>query len=446
MGTHCTIADVRAKDRSIDGADSRHVADSPTNLFTLAGIELTLVAGLPCDELARRMALAARGGDVCHRALAFYVHDMEARRVHQELGYGSAAAFAHDRLDMSKGRARDLLLVGRKLHDLPRLDAAFARGQLSWSKVRRVARVAVAATEHAWITRCEHATHEEVDAMVACAREGDAPPSLDRGLPHARFVKRFVLDSVRHEMFERARDKLAAELRRTVTDDDVLDEMLRLLLASDADGSVPGRQRVDGSLFRVDLPDAGEGDASTPDAAVAAASDDATVPAPLRRRVLARDRHRCRTCASRRSLMLHHVVWHSRGGATTLANLVTLCARCHGLVHEDWLRVQADAHGAFHFTDHAGRPLRARHPDLGPSLRVTCAAAHRSESAPASKVLLTEDDIPDVVDGEWWRRHEHLLEWRGGRLRVRRGMSEGRGGGEVHDVEQPKRPRPKCAP
>ena len=81
--------------------------------------------------------------------------------------------------------------------------------------------------------------------------EGDDPPAFDRGLPQARFVKRFWLDALEHEMFEQARAKLAAELGREVTDDELLRESVRLLLSSEADGSVPGRKRVDSSLFRV---------------------------------------------------------------------------------------------------------------------------------------------------------------------------------------------------
>ena len=116
--------------------------EAPPDCLDSGAFELALIAGLPKQELARRMAFAARGGEVCNRALAFYLHDMERRRVHFELGYASAVQFAMNRLGMSKGRARDLLLTGRKLDELPRLDAAFAEGGLSWSKVRRLARVA----------------------------------------------------------------------------------------------------------------------------------------------------------------------------------------------------------------------------------------------------------------------------------------------------------------
>lgn len=430
--------DSDARGSASQTAGVTHPCHDPADLFATEPLEVALVPGLSADEIARRLAVAARAGEACHRALAFYLRELEVRRAHQQFGYASAVEFARQRLQMSQGRARDLLLVGRKLETLPNLDAAFARGELSWSKVRRIARVAVPQTEQAWIERGRAASHEEIDALVGCAREGDEPRQLDRGLPRARFLKRFVLDSLHLEMFESAREKLAAELRRAVTDDDVFDEMLRLLLSSDADGSVRGRARVDGSVFRVAVPrtDAGlapgtvDGDAvphhptaGTPTQAAAtdAAASDAAVSVRLRRRVLERDDHGCRACPSRRSLMIHHVVWRSRGGATTFDNLVTLCARCHGLVHDRWLIVARDDHGGLRFTDRRGQPLDGQHPHLSAAVRITCAVAHVSGAAqdPAPR-LLSEVDIPDVVDVAWWQKHQNQLEWRGGRVRVKR--------------------------
>ncbi len=56
----------------------------------------------------------------------------------------------------------------------------------------------------------------------------------------------------------------------------------------------------------------------------------------LRRRILARDGHRCGApgCGATRFLEVHHLVPRSRGGGQEEANLVTLCARCHQLLHE----------------------------------------------------------------------------------------------------------------
>jgi len=55
----------------------------------------------------------------------------------------------------------------------------------------------------------------------------------------------------------------------------------------------------------------------------------------LRIACLMRDGYRCRHCGTRKSrLEAHHIVYREHGGKDTLANLLTLCERCHGRVHD----------------------------------------------------------------------------------------------------------------
>lgn len=118
--------------------------------------------------------------------------------------------------------------------------------------------------------------------------------------------------------------------------------------------------------------------------------------------------------------MLHYVIFRSAGGPTTCDNLITLCARCHGLVHEGSLRIEGGGGRARRIVDRAGRPLH--HPQVAPhAVRLAaCAVAHaRAAPAPAGK-LRSEADIPAVVDATWWRAHEHELVWTTSGLRVRR--------------------------
>lgn len=60
-----------------------------------------------------------------------------------------------------------------------------------------------------------------------------------------------------------------------------------------------------------------------------------TVPAPMRRAMLTRDRHTCQFpgCGSTRHLHAHHVIHWSDGGPTELGNLMTLCSFHHRFVH-----------------------------------------------------------------------------------------------------------------
>ncbi|MHC4383989.1 MAG: AAA family ATPase, partial [Planctomycetota bacterium] len=70
---------------------------------------------------------------------------------------------------------------------------------------------------------------------------------------------------------------------------------------------------------------------------------DRRVSPSVRRRVLARDRHRCRHCGSPHRLHLHHVIPWSKGGRSRMKNLITLCRTCHALVHAGLLVIVGDA-------------------------------------------------------------------------------------------------------
>jgi 5-methylcytosine-specific restriction endonuclease McrA len=65
----------------------------------------------------------------------------------------------------------------------------------------------------------------------------------------------------------------------------------------------------------------------------------------IRKRVLGRDGYRCAGpgCRSRRALYVHHVVWRSHGGPTVEENEVSLCSKCHDLIHEGLLTVEGTA-------------------------------------------------------------------------------------------------------
>ena len=44
---------------------------------------------------------------------------------------------------------------------------------------------------------------------------------------------------------------------------------------------------------------------------------------------LFRDKHRCRACETTENLEVHHIISKRKGGTGHMANLVTLCHRCH---------------------------------------------------------------------------------------------------------------------
>src|SRR5512132_50963 len=101
-------------------------------------IATELIHGLPKKELVEKIRFHHRQGEVAERALGFYLLEMQESGVYRPLR--DAAAWAEIHLDFQ--RADRLILLARRLEDLPEIDAAFAAGEVPWTKVREIARVA----------------------------------------------------------------------------------------------------------------------------------------------------------------------------------------------------------------------------------------------------------------------------------------------------------------
>ena len=53
----------------------------------------------------------------------------------------------------------------------------------------------------------------------------------------------------------------------------------------------------------------------------------------LCRQILERDGWRCQSCGTMSGLEVHHRCWRSALGDDAPENLITLCNRCHRLIH-----------------------------------------------------------------------------------------------------------------
>lgn len=55
-----------------------------------------------------------------------------------------------------------------------------------------------------------------------------------------------------------------------------------------------------------------------------------------RKAIYRRDRYACALCDDNHGLQIHHVMKRSQGGSNHPHNLITLCWRCHAVVHGTW--------------------------------------------------------------------------------------------------------------
>ncbi len=93
-------------------------------------------------DLETRLVAEARAPSALRRALARVADRMVAVRGWERLGFARSGDYAVERAGISGRELRDLAAVGGALARLPVLDAAFRTGEIGWTQVRLLCRVA----------------------------------------------------------------------------------------------------------------------------------------------------------------------------------------------------------------------------------------------------------------------------------------------------------------
>ncbi|MBM4129992.1 HNH endonuclease [bacterium] len=343
---------------------------------------ITLPAFTPDRPAAEVDAALRQALHVCDRArecAVLWFAEVQRRALYRALGHASLQLYATQALGFTDNRYWQFKRLADDLDRLPALKSAVACGDVGWTKAQQVARVATPATQAAWVDRAKAVGRRELEREVRAARATPpaahqdaargAPPQLALApaqepapaaapLPGSLTLRGDALQLARFEaLVEKAR-----KLRAVAAGVDRLEVVLAGLEAlveaaareGDADANSPRAAEPRYQIIVHQCPDCAAATVTTAtgerrlapaqvaavacDARVRAAEgpNRATIAPAVRARVLARDRHRCATpgCGSARFLEVHHVVPRSRGGTNEAANLVTLCSRCHGFVHE----------------------------------------------------------------------------------------------------------------
>jgi hypothetical protein len=332
-------------------------------------------------------------------------------------GVRSLAEWIAWRCAMSQRAAREHVRVARALRELPRIAEAFERGELSYSKVRPLTRVATERTEADLIELARHATAAQLERMLRgymrvtreeaeAAEDGrelwwswDSDGSLVlRGRLPAEQGMAFLraLETSRSQIRAEARagggEDGSAEPREAVaprvdSPPTNADALARIAESHLAHGSTPvkGGDRhhvilhVDAQTLARDGPgrsQLADGPAISPEVARRLACDGSlsaivkrgrkilsvgrktrAIPAAIDRALRERDGG-CRFpgCERTRFVDAHHVRHWAQGGETSLDNLVLLCRHHHRLVHEGGFSVRREGRGLV-FRDPRGSPV-----------------------------------------------------------------------------------------
>ncbi|MFX3657639.1 MAG: DUF222 domain-containing protein [bacterium] len=357
----------------------------------------------PIDELESHLVDSFREATQAEHRFLVLLREFDFRRGWEAYGNHDCAEWLNWRCGISRTTAQEKVRVARALWTLPKIDAAFREGALSYSKVRALTRVASDVTEAElldYALRCSAAQCEDYCRRL---RNGDpAAAAADaRRLHEGRSLMRHFRDdgsaSMTVELPRESLEVVLAALERVgarLPEDpsrslfakaaDALVEMARQVLAGDngdasgatASSSAEGRQvvvHVDAAALSGA---GGESDLPLPtvrrlccDGAVVPVIEkqgrpldvgrrQRIVPTAMKRALVARDRG-CTFpgCHHQRFLEAHHVHHWADGGDTRLDNLLLLCSAHHTLIHDGGFSVLRRPDGSYCFLRPDGRPV-----------------------------------------------------------------------------------------
>jgi len=358
----------------------------------------TVLSFRPIDELEATLLDSWHEVSTATHRFLVLLREFDLRHGWRAYGNADCAEWLDWKCGISRVTAQEKVRVAKALWSLPLIDAAFERGDLSYSKVRAVSRVATDRNEADLLTIALTSTAAHLESYCQRLRNGEATISTDdaRRL-HERpsLTRTFRDDGIGTLHVEMPRAELELVLNalefvgRTLPEDptrslfakgaDALLQMARDALAGRAgDGSAGENYQV---MVHVDADalsgNGGESDLPLPtvkrlccDGAVTKiVHDDAGCPldvgrkqrivsGALKKAVVARDRA-CTFpgCHHTRYLDAHHVRHWADGGETNLENLLLLCTAHHTLVHEGGFSIRRHRDGRWYFVRPDGRPV-----------------------------------------------------------------------------------------
>ena len=411
----------------------------------------------PHEVLADRIAETAAHASITKHSLLKLIAEFDAMDGWSRQGAMSCAHWLSWRIGLAPGAAREQVRVALALRELPKIDAAFACGELSYSKVRALTRVATAENEDDLINVAKSTTAAQLERICSKFRgviDEAQRPTDPKDTDERRFVRVHYTEDgmmqidIRLLPDEGARLLAAIDAGRAIASDQAQAErqtphassekvrrnradgvmvVAETFAASDVTTRTDARCEV---IVHVDAAalagkteggfiDSAGGTGVSAESVRRLACDCArvpvvedergqvldigrrtrTIPSAIRRALRVRDDETCQFpgCTRRRFLDAHHIHHWADGGETKLDNLVLLCGRHHRFVHEHGFTIESDADG-LSFVPPDARALRATPPleTYPPSVVEDLVIRHREEGHDVHPYTPT----PPYYDGE----------------------------------------------
>lgn len=280
----------------------------------------------------------------------------------RNLGKASFLDYLEEALGYTPKCARERVRVAIALDSMPALAAALTNGELYYSAIRELTRVATMETEGPWCEAARGKNVRQVEEMVSVHAPGDLPSDPPKPDLKPRIV-RFEISTATFAKLRQVQQLLATEAGGQLDDDALVSALCDAVL--DGGGEVDeGRARhqimmtlcracsqgwQDGGGRRIAIGATdtaiAECDAQRvgSDREPARASQD--VARRVRRFVWNRDERSCKVpgCRAARHVDVHHIVPRHLGGSHEAENLILLCSGHHRALHEGALTIAGSA-------------------------------------------------------------------------------------------------------
>ncbi|MBK79324.1 MAG: hypothetical protein CMQ43_00200 [Gammaproteobacteria bacterium] len=395
----------------------------------------------PLDRLETNLVASWRDVSRAEHRFLQLLREFDLRRGWEAYGNNDCAEWLDWRCGISRTTAQEKVRVARALWFLPQIDEAFRVGDLSYSKVRALTRVATETTETELLAFALDASAAQCEIYCRRLRNGDPVASAAdaRRLHEGRSLVRHFredgsgtlsveLPAESLELVMTALERVAARLPEDpdrslfASGADALVQMAREALTGSPQGSASSDEHQ--VVVHVDATalagQGGESELPLPmvkrlccDGAVVPVLErdgvplnvgrkQRTVPTAIKRALMARDRA-CTFpgCHHQRFLEAHHVHHWADGGETSLGNLLLLCSTHHTLIHEGGFSVRRHPDGTVYFSRPDGRPVAAPSAEGGVEVREGRVGYRVITSSAEGSILGFGANVSAPSDSNW---------------------------------------------
>jgi uncharacterized protein DUF222/HNH endonuclease len=359
---------------------------------------------VPIEELDQAIVNLCAHINASTYELLVLIREFEDRAGYLKWGLKDAAEWLSYRCDLGRSAAYEKVRVARALRKLPAISGSFSTGELSYSKVRALTRVAGDHNEQELLDfalrttaarveeRCRElrfGTDDSID--VASRAYANRSFRMSRNLERGMMTVTVELPIETGELLEKALDK--AREQDVGKTPEFIDESWSTQQADAFTNLVSdylsgyGKKdsnTSDNYLVTIHVDQSalagGEGRSALPIESVKRLCCDGhavviteynegeplsigrktrIVPAAIKRAVLAKHHQCCAFpgCQNRRFLHCHHIEHWSNGGETSIENLMPLCTRHHSLIHEGRFRIETDYRNDWTFVRPEGQVI-----------------------------------------------------------------------------------------